>query len=471
MKMDLINKPFPARAISWNADSIFRIFDIAKLKYVLIPSFGRPRFEQLNDFSDFMRLKTAFQSGNNLCIHRAPRVFSGGLKVGVQCSRNANLHLDVVVLMCHSDILLATEHKCHYFSIAPKLGVCYNVTAPVLGAVSKQGDCHETGKHQGATAFASGCSSMAGQVRSGKQPLNEQPNNNNLEGTDAGAKRKQGWPRHNAWKLMIPGPCFYFWSNRMNNFTPTIFNFQSIQFDVVDRNDQPWLKSQQIAEALGYQDERSITRIHARNADEFTEQMTCVVKLTHQGQMREVRIFSLRGAHLLAMFARTAIAKDFRKWVLDILDHELELLQIPQQFITAAQAGELATLIKERFPDGADRAYAWSRFNKHFRIARYRELPADHFMEACRYIPRMPDKDEIKQLTGQSVKALPNPDCLLPPDQAKEIMDRLNRLASMFHPFSDQFLDVLGVIRAMHGRNPKLGLEQPGYRKVMAQPQ
>ena len=144
-----------------------------------------------------------------------------------------------------------------------------------------------------------------------------------------------------------------------------------------------------------------------------------------------------------------------------------ELMQIPQQFITAAQAGELATLIQERFPDGIDRPYAWSRFNKHFRIARYRELPASHFMEACRYIPTMPGKDEIKQLTGQSVKLLPKPDYLLPPDQAKEIMDRLNRLGKMFHPFSDQFLDVLGVIRALHGRNPKLGLEESGYRKVM----
>ncbi|MDR5615566.1 MAG: hypothetical protein RAM38_15530, partial [Arsenophonus sp.] len=35
-----------------------------------------------------------------------------------------------------------------------------------------------------------------------------------------------------------------------------------------------------------------------------------------------VRIFSLRGAHLIAMFARTHIAKEFRKWVLDILDKQ-----------------------------------------------------------------------------------------------------------------------------------------------------
>lgn len=33
-----------------------------------------------------------------------------------------------------------------------------------------------------------------------------------------------------------------------------------------------------------------------------------------------MRIFSLRGAHLVAMFARTPKAKAFRRWVLDVLD-------------------------------------------------------------------------------------------------------------------------------------------------------
>jgi len=32
--------------------------------------------------------------------------------------------------------------------------------------------------------------------------------------------------------------------------------------------------------------------------------------------------FSLRGAHLVGMFARTSTAKEFRKWFLDILDKE-----------------------------------------------------------------------------------------------------------------------------------------------------
>jgi hypothetical protein len=50
--------------------------------------------------------------------------------------------------------------------------------------------------------------------------------------------------------------------------------------------------------------------------------MTALVKLPTGGGEQETRIFSLRGAHLLGMFARTPIAADFRRWVLDILDKE-----------------------------------------------------------------------------------------------------------------------------------------------------
>ncbi|ATW34409.1 MULTISPECIES: BRO-N domain-containing protein [Candidatus Williamhamiltonella] len=37
----------------------------------------------------------------------------------------------------------------------------------------------------------------------------------------------------------------------------------------------------------------------------------------------ETRIFSLCGAHLIAMFSNTPVAKEFRKWGLDILDKEV----------------------------------------------------------------------------------------------------------------------------------------------------
>jgi hypothetical protein len=43
-----------------------------------------------------------------------------------------------------------------------------------------------------------------------------------------------------------------------------------------------------------------------------------------------MRVFSLRGAHLIGMFSRTAKGEEFRHWVLNQLD-ALEVQAIPQR--------------------------------------------------------------------------------------------------------------------------------------------
>lgn len=47
--------------------------------------------------------------------------------------------------------------------------------------------------------------------------------------------------------------------------------------------------------------------------------MTVLVELDTAGGKQSVRIFSLRGAHLLGMLTKTDQAKAFRRWVLDVL--------------------------------------------------------------------------------------------------------------------------------------------------------
>ncbi|MBE3662194.1 hypothetical protein BOO91_14770 [Vibrio navarrensis] len=104
--------------------------------------------------------------------------------------------------------------------------------------------------------------------------------------------------------------------------------FQNTRFDVVEKQNQIWLTAPEVANALGYAREDSVSRIYDRNKDEFSSAMTETVNLTVSGNLQKtVRIFSLRGCHLVAMFARTAVAKEFRKWVLDILDKEAESAQ------------------------------------------------------------------------------------------------------------------------------------------------
>ncbi|HEH9641178.1 TPA: hypothetical protein SIC21_002370 [Pasteurella multocida] len=101
----------------------------------------------------------------------------------------------------------------------------------------------------------------------------------------------------------------------------TTLTFQGTTLSVINQNNQIYLSAAELAKALGYKQADSVTRIYNRNSDEFSENMTVLVK-NPQAVNLTVRIFSLRGCHLIAMFARTPIAKEFRKWVLDILDRE-----------------------------------------------------------------------------------------------------------------------------------------------------
>ncbi|HHQ5998376.1 TPA: BRO-N domain-containing protein [Morganella morganii] len=109
----------------------------------------------------------------------------------------------------------------------------------------------------------------------------------------------------------------------MNSVAKTDLTFQKFTFNPVTENGQVWLTSAELARALEYSSSKSISTLYSRNEDEFTPAMTQVIEVMTSGNYRKrIRIFSLRGAHLLAMFAKTEVAKLFRKWVLDILDHQ-----------------------------------------------------------------------------------------------------------------------------------------------------
>lgn len=116
----------------------------------------------------------------------------------------------------------------------------------------------------------------------------------------------------------------------MNSLTKTELNFQGVSLQTISDVDGIWLTANQIGYALQYADDKAVQRIYTRHCDEFTEKMTRVVKLTTPGGEQKTRVFSLRGAHMIAMFARTPVAKEFRKWVLDILDREVSI-NLPAQ--------------------------------------------------------------------------------------------------------------------------------------------
>ena len=104
----------------------------------------------------------------------------------------------------------------------------------------------------------------------------------------------------------------------------TTLTFQNTTLSVINQHNQTYITASDLGLALEYANPlRAISKLYNSNADEFTAEMTALIEMPTAGGIQKVRIFSLRGAHLIAMFARTKVAKDFRKWVLDILDREV----------------------------------------------------------------------------------------------------------------------------------------------------
>lgn len=182
--------------------------------------------------------------------------------------------------------------------------------------------------------------------------------------------------------------------------------FNDFTFSPIIRDNQPWFRSSEIARALGYKREDKIAQIYQRNTDEFTEGMTQLVEISSKPQnevlgnfgMVRARIFSLRGCHLLAMFARTPVAKAFRKWVLDVIEQYgdrvpvAEPVTLNDELISASERAELKLIVDAKlstYPaavQGKARAEIWAKHNRHFRIAEYSQLPARLMPEAREFL-------------------------------------------------------------------------------------
>lgn len=94
---------------------------------------------------------------------------------------------------------------------------------------------------------------------------------------------------------------------------PKTIKFQDTELAIIDRDGVPWLTGPDIARAIGYSRSDEIGRIYRRRKDEFSEAMSCTANLAVHGKASptRVRVFSPRGAQLIAMFANTTTAKAF----------------------------------------------------------------------------------------------------------------------------------------------------------------
>lgn len=99
-------------------------------------------------------------------------------------------------------------------------------------------------------------------------------------------------------------------------------DFHGLSLEIINHNGQKWLTAEQVGRALGYAQDNArhgILKLYTRNADEFTEVDTRVVKLTTPRGAQETRVFSVTGCNLLGFFSNTPRSKEFRAWAKQVL--------------------------------------------------------------------------------------------------------------------------------------------------------
>ena len=230
--------------------------------------------------------------------------------------------------------------------------------------------------------------------------------------------------------------------------------FNDFIFSPIPRDNQPWFRSSEIATALGYAREDTLSRLYYRNADEFTSEMTQMVEISVDRQFGvegRARIFSLRGCHLLAMFARTPVAKAFRKWVLDVIEQYgdrvpvAEPVTLNDELINASERAELKLIVDAKlstYPaavQGKACAEIWAKFNRHFRIAEYKQLPAR----------LMPDAREfLLSVRVRAINAIPTAESAIPapalPTASSLYRDRVKELERL----EQEWIEFAGEIRS-----------------------
>jgi len=181
---------------------------------------------------------------------------------------------------------------------------------------------------------------------------------------------------------------------------PSIFSFQSINVRAfADDNGEPWFCASDVCEVLGYTNSRKAISDHCRKRG-VTKRYTP----TDSGD-QEMSFINEGNLYRLITRSKKQEAEEFE---IKVMEEILPAIRktgsytLPQ-FITPAQQNALQQLAASKAGEsGSVRAYIWSRFNNHFQLGSYKQLPAEKFAEAVSYLSNMPVKETKKLSTDNA---------------------------------------------------------------------
>lgn len=189
------------------------------------------------------------------------------------------------------------------------------------------------------------------------------------------------------------------------------FSFETSEVRAIsDEQGESWFVAADVAAVLGYRNAPDMTRM--LDDDEAATHNLRIRSENGVEQDREMTIISESGLYACILKSRRPEAKAFRKWVtgevLPALRKTGRYAVPTEATINPAQQRQLQNAIAAHFPEGKQRPYAWSRFNNHFALGSYKQLPASRLDEALVYIDQMPGavlESERERQVRESVRA------------------------------------------------------------------
>ena len=187
--------------------------------------------------------------------------------------------------------------------------------------------------------------------------------------------------------------------------------FNDFTFSPVTHDNEPWIRAIQIGSALKYGNpDAAMRKLYQAHADEFTPAMTAVVTLPTEGGPQETRIFSLRGCHLLAMFARTPVAKAFRRWVLDVIERYGDRVPVERPISLPPSTPDDRKPLRDMVNvwarlSGVHPSNLWPQVRARFQLERIDDLPVEWLPDAIAWVQGK--IDELSRKPLEEKKALP----------------------------------------------------------------
>lgn len=100
-----------------------------------------------------------------------------------------------------------------------------------------------------------------------------------------------------------------------------IIKFQDQNIEIITVNGESYLNGNQIGSCLELAfPAKAVAKIYRKHKKEFMPEMSIAVEMPTTTGNKLTRLYSLRGAALIAMYAQTPVAAQFRAFILDVLE-------------------------------------------------------------------------------------------------------------------------------------------------------